>query len=154
MVDHLKLLKLQAFQLFCPALETASENNLSESAYPSAFIDQTRRLCCATQPTPNLRLVLCKNVSLIYNKTKGQVEATVVAVDIVKLAQSGRLVTTSIQQTVTAKVNCQAFLSKVGPHNPGPICLSPAIALVKMGDKDVPPPQPRSWAEIETLLVC
>lgn len=97
---------------------------------------------------------MCKNVSLFYNKTTDREEATVVAVDILKMEQSGRLVTTSVQQTVTAKINCKTFLSKVSPCNPGPVIFTQALALVKMVDRDVPAPQPRSWAEIETLLLC
>ena len=97
---------------------------------------------------------MCKNVVLCYNQTTGRKEVTVVAVDIVQMKQAGRLVSTSVQQTVTAKLNCKTFLSKVGPHNPGPVTFSSALALVKMVDEDVPAPQPRSWAEIETLLAC
>lgn len=97
---------------------------------------------------------MCKNVSMFYNKTTGRVEATVVATDVVKMERFGKLVSTSVQQTVTAKLNCKVSLSKVGPQNPGPVIFSQALALVKMADKDVPPPKPRSWAEIETLVIC
>jgi len=97
---------------------------------------------------------MCKNVVLSYNQTTDRKEATILAVDIVQMKQAGRLVSTSVQQTVTAKLNCKTFLSKVGPQNPGPVSLTPALALVKMVDEDVPVPQPRSWAEIETLLPC
>ena len=137
----------QAFQLFCPAFGSSTDNTFLETAYPAASIDQARRLCCADQPNPCLRWVMCKNVSLFYNKTTGREEATVVAVNIMKMEQSGRLVSTSVQQTVTAKLNCKTFLSKVGPQNPGPITFSEVV-------RDVPPPQPRSWAKIETLLPC
>ena len=153
-VDHFKLLAPQAYQLFCPAFGSTSDNKIFETAYPTASIDQARRLCCADQPDSSLRWVMCKNVSLFYNKTTGQEEATVVAVDIVNMEQSGRLVSTSIQQTVTAKLNCKTSMSKVGPQDPGPVIFSQALALVKMVDRDVPSPQPRSWAEIETLLLC
>lgn len=91
---------------------------------------------------------------LSYNQATGQKEATVVAVDIVQMKQAGRSVSTSVQQTVTAKLNCKTSLPQVGPQNPGPVTFSPALALVKMVDVDVPAPQPRSWAEIETLLAC
>lgn len=153
-VDHFKLLTPQAYQLFCPPFELSSEKKLSETAYPGASIDQARRLCCADQPNPSLRWVMCKNVSMFYNKTTGRVEATVVATDVVKMERFGKLVSTSVQQTVTAKLNCKVSLSKVGPQNPGPVIFSQALALVKMADKDVPPPKPRSWAEIETLVIC
>ncbi|XP_078365577.1 uncharacterized protein LOC144649855 [Oculina patagonica] len=153
-VDYLRLLTPQAFQLFCPAFGPISDNEVFQTAYSTASIDQTRRLVCSEQPTPNLHWVMCKNVALSYNQTTGRKEATVVAVDIVQMKQAGRLVSTSVQQTVTAKLNCKTFLPKVGPHNPGPVTFGPALALVKMLDEDVPAPQPRSWAEIETLLAC
>lgn len=152
-IDHLRLLGSQAFQLFCPAFGSVSDNEIFNTSYPTASIDQARRLVCAEQPVPNLRWVQCKNVSLTYNQTKGIKEATLLAVDIVHMERAGKLVSTSVQQTVTAKLNCKTFLSKVDPKSPGPFSFSPALALVKMVDEDVPAPQPRSWAEIETLLI-
>ena len=80
-------------------------------------------------------------------------EATLLAVDIVHMERAGKLVSTSVQQTVTAKLNCKTFRSKVDPKCPGASSFSPALALIKMGDEDVPASQPRSWAEIETLLL-
>lgn len=153
-VDHLGLLTPQSYQLFCPAFGSNSDNEFFETAFPAASIDQTRRLICAEQPNPNLRWMKCKNVVLSYNQTTGRKEATILAVDIVQMKQAGRLVSTSVQQTVTAKLNCKTFLPKVGPQSPGPVTLTPALALIKMVDEDVPVPQPRSWAEIETLLPC
>ena len=97
---------------------------------------------------------MCKNVALSYNQTTGRKEATILTVDIVQMKQAGRLVSTSVQQTATAKLNCKTFMPKVGPQSPSPVTLTPALALVKMVDEDVPVPQPRSWAEIETLLPC
>ena len=153
-IDHLRLLAPQAFQLFCPAFGTVSDNEIFNTSYPTASIDQARRLVCPEQPVPSLRWVKCKNVSLSYNQTMGRKEATVLAVDIVHMERAGKLVSTSVQQSVTAKLNCKTFLSEVGPQIPGPVNFSPALALVKMVDEDVPAPQPRSWAEIETLLLC
>ncbi|XP_068697930.1 uncharacterized protein [Montipora capricornis] len=154
-IDHFKLLSPQAYQLFCPAFGSSSDENLSASAYPSAKIDQARRLCCAERPNPSLRWVMCKNVSLFYNKSSGRVETTVTAMDVVHMQQCGRLVTTSVQQSVTAQLNCKMCLPKVNAQNPGPVIFSQGLALVKMVENDVPSPRPSlSWGEIETLILC
>lgn len=153
-IDHFKLLSPQAYQLFCPAFGSSSDENLSASAYPSAKIDQARRLCCTDRPNPSLRWVMCKNVSLLYNKSSGRVEATGTAMDIVHMEQCGRLVSTSVQQSITAQLNCKTCSPKVNAQTPGPVIFSQGLALVKMVEKDLPSPRPRSsWAEIESLIL-
>ena len=154
-VDLAKLLTAQSHFLFCPPFGFASGSTRPRphSAYPTGFIDQARRLCSDDQPDPNLRWVACKNVTVCYNQSSRRREATLVAVSVVKMEQSGREVATSVQQTITAQLKCKMSQTKVGPQNPGPINLSSALVLVNMVYVDVPPPQPRSWAVIESMLV-
>ena len=97
---------------------------------------------------------MCKNVSLLYNKSSGRVEATGTAMDIVHMEQCGRLVSTSVQQSITAQLNCKTCSPKVNAQTPGPAIFSQGLALVKMVEKDLPSPRPRSsWAEIESLIL-